>query len=195
MMTIVMVALLGAAPFEGVIHQRLQMRGGGGTLVVHLSAKGVRSEAELAIGPQHKTSTTVLVSAAAPEQAHVRDASGVWRKAPAEGTGAHLPAALKGKRLGEKKVAGHTCQRVLLTGDGVELEYCLAPKLLGAATAKLVQRAALQPPQVEKALKALGVNGMVLEMTQRRGGTTEVTLTTTRVEAKKLDDGLFTAPK
>lgn len=188
-------ALLSAAPFEGVFHQQLQMRGGGGTLVVHVSAAGVRSEAQLKIGPQHETSTTVLVRRAAPEQAWVKDGSGVWRRMPAIADGSQLPPTLSAKRLGEKKVAGHPCQRVLLTGEGVEVEYCLAPKLLGAETAKLVQRAALQPPQVEKALNKLGLQGMVLEMIQRRGGTTGVTLTTTRVEATKPDAALFAEPR
>ncbi len=194
MIGILLAVVTAAAPFEGVITQQLKMRGGEGTMKVQISAAGVRSEAQVKVGPNHQTSTTVLITARATDQAYVKDQTGAWRKLPVIPDTSSVPAVLEGKRLGKKTVAGHSCDQVRLTGGEVEVDYCLAPKLLTPSLVKLVRKAAMQAPQVEKALAKLGVSGMVLEMIHKKAGTTEITLTTTAVQEKKLEPALFLPP-
>lgn len=91
------------------------------------------------------------------------------------------------KRLGSDKVAGYGCERALVTQEGsdTENEVCVTKELGGTAGMLNTGRRGSSGAELEKTLKANGLEGMPVRMIIRKKGEAEATMTWELVKAEK----------
>lgn len=186
-----LVSLLAAAPFEGVVHMKVKTSLGEGTVKVSVAPVGIRSDGNLRLG-ERDLKTTVVVRADEPQSSYFFDATGnTWTKQPdteLKGDGPYTA-----RKLAPEKVAGILCQHVVLTDkNGGEIEYWTTRQLVtNEKQAAMLALAQKTPTDVAEALKSVDALGFVLKMQSKRKGKMDLSLLTERIERKKLAAKLF----
>ncbi len=186
----VVLCVLSAAPFEGVLEYDVRVRNAEGSVKTWVSKLGVRSEASLPFGTA-KNQTTVLVTAAEP------DVSRVWSAEKNEFVvQAPQPPQRKVTRaeaMGDGKVLGLGCKRVRLHDDQQGYtDYCVAKDALkDAAADRLVTRAQRLDDDTVAALARAGATGLVVKMMHVSGGEPDLVLELTSLKAAKVDPALM----
>jgi Domain of unknown function (DUF4412) len=191
-MSALLLVVLAAAPgtFEGELAFALTTQGGGGgTVMLSLSPRGLRSDVDGAfVGRRLKAS--VLVRAGEPDVGIALDPvkKTAQRFSLATASEAMRPQQSKVwrvEKLGTAKVLDFPCDHVRVADDGgFFAEYWVSNALvLEDGLAAMVNRAAKQPASVEAELRRAGIHGLVLKMVQHSGADT-VTLELTRATPK-----------
>lgn len=91
------------------------------------------------------------------------------------------------KRLGPDRVAGYACERAILAQEGgeTENEVCVTKELGGTAGLFNTGRRSGSGMEIEKTLRANGLDGMPVRMIIRKKGDAEATMTWELVRAEK----------
>lgn len=208
---IVLLLLIVARPafagFEGYIEMKMTMKNGSGAMKGHISSVGARTEVE-ARAPQTggmPFQTTVVMKFSNPDVVYLlNDTAKTYSEInikEAGDAGKNRPQKeYTVKKLGKEKVAGYTCEHLLLTArDGRETEVWTTKDLVDLAVFREYIRHSRQGADVQGIMKALqeaGAEGFPARMITRdqKNGEPSVTLELVKAEKRTVAASMFEIP-
>lgn len=204
---LLIVARPAFAEFEGYMKMKMTMKESAGTMQGHISSVGVRTEVEMKV-PQMgdmPVKMTMLMKFSNPDVVYLlNDAAKTYAEINAKeagNAGKNRPEKeYTVKKLGKEKVAGYTCEHLLLTAkDGGETEVWTTKDLVDLAIFREHMRRGRQGADMQgimKALKEAGADGFIAKMITRdqKTGAPVVTLELVKAEKRAVAASMFELP-
>lgn len=196
-------AALSAAPafarFEGELHMKMSAQDGGGTVVMSVSDKGMRSDMNMSAAG-HAMTLSTIVKANEPGKAYVLNPSAksyavIDIDEMREMAGAN-DKKYTVKKLGKETVNGFETERLMVTStDGDSAEVWVSKDLLDYADySRIMSAQSKKADPFEAALLKAGASGFPVKSIQRTADGGNVIVELTKADKKKIPASAFAVP-